>query len=365
MIAIESTLQTFILVGIFIFENTEAFQVPISSGRREDSAIRRRAPPSLFVDNKGKVSTIDVDDSIDPEWLDHNKIDENYDNDFDVDAFSMEGSYSCVVDYENMSSPYVSSLDSESTWLSYDDQGGVCVPAGIVGKFKEQVSNKLNEPLAAVLISASVLISCLLVAISTIDEIMPHQSQLLFVENIFNVIFAVDFFSRWFSSTREAGRHVLTPQFALDVAVVLFPLISGIMPEFVDKSGLPSWLTSPSALINLELLRVLRLRRVLRDKQSFLKFERALGVKTDVEDWQLQLARVLLSLFTLLSVSTGLIYTCEHEVNPCISNYFTALYFGLVTLSTVGKKWCDLAAADENSLIELNSFGYLPNNRLW
>jgi hypothetical protein len=56
-----------------------------------------------------------------------------------------------------------------------------------------------------------------------------------------------------------------------------------------------------------------------------------------VEEYQLQLARVLLSLFTLLSVATGLIYTCEHEVNQCISNYFTALYFGLVTLLTVGK----------------------------
>ena len=133
------------------------------------------------------------------------------------------------------------------------------------------------------------------------------------------------------------GGTYWTPQFALDVAVVLLPLVFGLMPEFVDKSSLPAWLTSPSALINLELLRVLRLRRVLRDKQSFLKFERALGIRTEIEDWQLQLARVLLSLFTLLSVSTGLIYTCEHGVNPCISNYFTALYFGLVTLSTVGK----------------------------
>jgi voltage-gated potassium channel Kch len=41
-------------------------------------------------------------------------------------------------------------------------------------------------------------------------------------------------------------------------------------------------------------------------------------------------------MFTLLSVASGLIYTTEHEVNPDISNYFSALYFGLTTLTTVG-----------------------------
>ena len=63
----------------------------------------------------------------------------------------------------------------------------------------------------------------------------------------------------------------------------------------------------------------------------------ALGVKPrDVRPYQLQLARVLLSLFTLLSVASGLIYTCEHEVNAEIPDYFAALYFGLTTLTTVG-----------------------------
>ena len=58
--------------------------------------------------------------------------------------------------------------------------------------------------------------------------------------------------------------------------------------------------------------------------------------KTDVRPYQLQLARVLVAISTLVSVSTGLIYTAEHEVNPQIPDYFTALYFGLTTLTTVG-----------------------------
>ena len=55
-----------------------------------------------------------------------------------------------------------------------------------------------------------------------------------------------------------------------------------------------------------------------------------------VQQWELQLARVLLSIFTLLSVPAGLIYTAEHMVNPAIDDYFTVLYLTLTTLTTVG-----------------------------
>jgi voltage-gated potassium channel len=90
-------------------------------------------------------------------------------------------------------------------------------------------------------------------------------------------------------------------------------------------------------LVNLRLLRILRLQRVLQDLETFARFQTALGLKVrKVQNYQLQLARVVLSLFTLVSVSTGLIYTFEHVVNPQIPDYFTALYFGLTTLTTVG-----------------------------
>ena len=90
-------------------------------------------------------------------------------------------------------------------------------------------------------------------------------------------------------------------------------------------------------LQNLLLLRILRLQRVLSDIDTFSRFEMALGLPPEsVRPFQLQLARILLSLFTLLSVSSGLIYTTEHGVNPEIPDYFSALYFGLTTLTTVG-----------------------------
>merc|ERR1719491_311120 len=97
-------------------------------------------------------------------------------------------------------------------------------------------------------------------------------------------------------------------------------------------------LSSSSGLINLRLLRILRLQLVLSDLETFGNFEIALGLKpSDIRPYQLQLARVILSIFTLTSVSAGLIYTSEHTANPeAFPDYFTALYFGLTTLTTVG-----------------------------
>ena len=82
---------------------------------------------------------------------------------------------------------------------------------------------------------------------------------------------------------------------------------------------------------------MLKFQRILTDKDTFMKFELALGMReSDVRPYQLQLARVAVSIFTLVSVSTALIYAAEHEVNPQIPDYSTALYFGLTTLRTVG-----------------------------
>ncbi len=68
-----------------------------------------------------------------------------------------------------------------------------------------------------------------------------------------------------------------------------------------------------------------------------MKLEMALGMrKRDVQPYQLQLASIALSVFTLMSMSTSTIYAAKHKVNPQIPDYFTALYFGLTTLTTVG-----------------------------
>jgi voltage-gated potassium channel len=199
---------------------------------------------------------------------------------------------------------------------------------------KQNVASFLNEPLVEVLDCVLVLASSLFVAISTVDSLPSAIVPLLTLAQDFVAgVFVFEFFARWFCSSAPRGLHFTQPLILVDVFVVLIPFL-------VTTTGtewLPAWLTSTSSLINLRLLRVLRLQRVLQNMKTFTRFERALGIPAgNVKAWQLQLARVVLSVFTLLSVATGLIYTVEHTVNPQIDNYFTALYFGLTTLTTVG-----------------------------
>ena len=245
----------------------------------------------------------------------------------------------CAINLDDLTAPFLSPMDSESTFVEYTEDG-VCVPAGPVGQFKETLANLLEEPIVELTIAASVMTSSCLVALSTVDSLGPQTLDTIrILNNWVGIIFCLDFAGRWFSSSAETGRHILNPQFPVDLVVVVFPLLFGMLPSSLwAQTWIPSWLTSPSGLFNLELLRVLRLRRVLRDIESFRKFERALGIvrNNTVQEWQLQLARVVLSLVTLLSVASGLIYTVEHDINPGIQNYFDALYFGLTTLTTVG-----------------------------
>jgi len=139
---------------------------------------------------------------------------------------------------------------------------------------------------------------------------------------------------RWYSFGLKPS-FFLKPFSVIDLVSIL-PIFFKTMPALAAL--LPSVLSSSSGLINLRLLRILRLQRVLTDLDTFGTFEVALGLRpSDVRPYQLDLARVVLSIFTLLSVSSGLIYTAEHTVNPeGFPDYFTALYFGLTTLTTVG-----------------------------
>lgn len=204
------------------------------------------------------------------------------------------------------------------------------------GSFKSLLSNFLSEPWVEVVNGGFVLLSSLLVAISTLNNLSPAiGGPIQTAQDVIAVIFLGEFVLRWAASS-DPHRHLTRPLVLVDIAVVVVPFLVSIAPPNV-KACLPGMLTSSSSLINLRLLRILRLQRVLQDMESFTRFEKAMGVpSTNIQPWQLQLARVVLSLFTLLSVATGLIYTAEHTVNPQFTDYFTALYFGLTTLTTVG-----------------------------
>jgi len=224
------------------------------------------------------------------------------------------------------------------------EQGEGMVERATKKNVRMQVFQTLNNPVVEVVGFALVLLSSLLVALDTLRD-LPLLAYLT-IDNfllVINLVFALDFFLRWYSAGQFKAIYLTKPLVVLDIVVVLVPLLLGsaMLPLLEYLSGVTNYISSneqaavvkflaglqnSAGLQNLLLLRVLRLRRILTDITTFGKFAVVLGLKPqDIRPYQLQLARVLLSIITLLSVSSGLIYTAEHQVNPAIPDYFSAL----------------------------------------
>ncbi len=87
----------------------------------------------------------------------------------------------------------------------------------------------------------------------------------------------------------------------------------------------------------LRIFRILRLFRMLR----ILRFQRMFKAKDTMfgklSNTQLIIIRIILTIFTIVFVSSGLIWTVENKINPGqLGTIWDAMYFAVVTLSTVG-----------------------------
>jgi len=191
----------------------------------------------------------------------------------------------------------------------------------------------ITSPIVEVQLALLVVLNCALTALGTVHGLPDIVEHIIFAaENVIGGVFAIEYFARWYLSG-FSPRHLVKPIVLIDMIAIL-PLIIQVLPALGFM--LPPNITG-DGLVSLRLLRVLRLQRVLEDYETFARFEIALGFKPrNTSTFQLQLARVVMSVVTLLSVASGLIYSAEHNVNPNIPDYFAALYFGLTTLTTVG-----------------------------
>ncbi len=81
-------------------------------------------------------------------------------------------------------------------------------------------------------------------------------------------------------------------------------------------------------------LRIFRVFRIFRFARFFTHHEFFFG---EVKQTHLYASRIIFTLFALIFVSSGMIYSIEKEVNPeNFSSMFDAFYFSIVTLTTVG-----------------------------
>lgn len=201
----------------------------------------------------------------------------------------------------------------------------------------QYLSKVLSNPKVDVALGAPVVASASIFAVQTlalggnIGEVYFSPMEvfrfLQNIENAISVVFLVEYLLRWYASSL-APSYLIKPSAIIDL-ISFLPLLIVLM---MGSQG-----AAVPDLAFLRLLRVLRLQRYLQDTESFKSFQLAVGIEqTDVRPYQLELARVGSSLLTLIFIATGSIYEAEHAVNENIPDFFTALYFGLTTLTTVG-----------------------------
>lgn len=82
------------------------------------------------------------------------------------------------------------------------------------------------------------------------------------------------------------------------------------------------------------ILRLFRMLRILRFQRMFKAKNTLFGQLTDT---QIVVVRIVLTVFTIVFVSSGMIWAVENKINPGqFGTIWDALYFSVVTLSTVG-----------------------------
>lgn len=188
-----------------------------------------------------------------------------------------------------------------------------------------QIAEGFERPSAVLFEVFLVTLACFLYAAQTFPLSALSSQVLLAAEDVLQVVFIMEYLLRWYGCNLRPA-YLLTPTMLVDLAAFLpFLLVAlgGVLP-------------SESATLQfLRLVRILRIQRFLADPASFAKLVGATSAGA-VKPYELQLARTVNSVSTLVFISSGLVYNAEHEANPSFSNFFAALYFGLVTLTTVG-----------------------------
>ena len=139
-----------------------------------------------------------------------------------------------------------------------------------------------------------------------------HTSEFILVS-----IFVVEYIARMWVAQRKV-RHFFNPYSIIDLLAILPILINFVNLTFFRM---------------FRILRLFRMLRILRFQRMFKQKDTMFG---QLSDTQLIVIRIVLTVFTIIFVSSGLIWAAETKANPDYGTIWDAMYFAVVTLSTVG-----------------------------
>ena len=137
-------------------------------------------------------------------------------------------------------------------------------------------------------------------------------------------IFIVEYAARMWVAEKKV-KHFFNIYTIIDLIVIL-PILS-YLPMFSSATNLGFFRI-------LRILRLFRMLRVLRFQRIFKSKDTMFGKITDS---QLVIIRIVMTVFTIVLIASGLIWTVESKVNPeQVGTIWDAMYFSVVTITTVG-----------------------------
>jgi len=131
-------------------------------------------------------------------------------------------------------------------------------------------------------------------------------------------VFLVEYVLRIYGAKNRLG-ELTNPYTVVDLLSILPTLLVLVLPGVVPFEV--------GFLRVVRVVRVLRFYRFTRDEEFFFG---------TVEVQTLRAGKLLLTVFVLLFATAGLFYGTEHTANPGVDTYGDAVYYTVVTLTTVG-----------------------------
>ena len=184
--------------------------------------------------------------------------------------------------------------------------------------FTEKVSfylEDIDSPIGKIvnlLITGLVLVSTGIFVAETYPLSADVRSIVSRIDTIILSIFAVEYLLRLIAAPNKV-KYLFSFYSLIDLIAIL-PVLTGV--------------TDVSFVRILRWFRILRLLRFIEGK--------ALLGNLDREDSSI-ITRILFTIFSIIFIYSGLIYQVEHQVNPKdFSTFFDAVYFAVVTMTTVG-----------------------------
>lgn len=179
----------------------------------------------------------------------------------------------------------------------------------------DQMLNKEDTWLGrtyAIIMASLVVVVCSIFVIETHDISENTYIVLSIIEKAITVCFLFDYIMRWWVADFSI-RYLFTPMALIDLL--------SILPLFLLAT-------------NWQFVRVLRIFRILRLLRVFKKNGL---IFTHYTEFDLRVLRILFTIFCLIFIASGTIYTIEHRYSPHVfGTFFDAFYFSVVTLTTVG-----------------------------